>query len=109
MVTGSDGLLRRIVRRLRGGRVTRGPLPPCQVYAMRLEAGRAVAGSLVRLSPEGDFYQPMVDPDGTQVAFWGATPGRTGRHLWLTSLDAPRARCVTPRPALHGWLRSKPW
>jgi TolB protein len=84
--------MRRLLRRLLGpsapdATAGRRPRRDSAVYALELRDGRAVAGTLRRLSPEGDFTQPMVSPNGTKVAYWGRGAGDDSLRIWVSSLD----------------------
>ncbi len=76
---------------------------PSHVYAMRLERGSGVAGSLVRLSPDGgDFAQSTINPFGGRVAYWGVHPRVTSRQIWVADIAEGHCRPVTRGPAVHG-------
>ncbi|MEQ9639014.1 MAG: hypothetical protein RIM84_03245 [Alphaproteobacteria bacterium] len=77
-------------------------LDDCQVYAMRLQGRRGVAGSLRRLSPVGDYAQAMIDPAGTRVAFWGAHPATPGHQLWVADIATRRCRPISLASGLTG-------
>lgn len=69
---------------------------------MEVKGARGVPGSVVRLSPDGDFSQSTIAPDGKSVAFWGSRPGIIGRHLWVADIASRTCRRVTKEPGLNG-------
>jgi len=100
--------MRRLLRRLLGpsapdATAGRRPRRDSAVYALELRDGRAVAGTLRRLSPEGDFTQPMVSPCGTRVAYWGVARGEVAPRIWISKLDAdPAPIRVTAAAGMQG-------
>jgi len=76
---------------------------PTQVYAMRLNQGAGVAGSLIRLSPEdGEFAQAAMHPAGQAVAYWGQHPDLPGRQIWVGDMAQHSCRPITQGPGVHG-------
>ena len=73
------------------------------VFALEMQARRALAGTLRRLSPPGDFSQPMVTRCGTRVAYWGTGRAHTVPAIWVSRLDGePSARQVSRKKGMHG-------
>jgi Tol biopolymer transport system component len=64
----------------------RGARPDASVFAIELQDRRALPGTLRRLSPPGDFSQPMVNRTGTRVAFWGVAHGHAVPAIWVSRL-----------------------
>jgi Tol biopolymer transport system component len=54
------------------------------------------SGAIRHLSPSstGLYYEPQVNPAGTQVVFFGADSGPP--RLWLTDVDTGKATALTP-------------
>ena len=76
---------------------------PVHVYAMRLEDGLGVAGTLVRLSPDaGEFSQATIDPTGSHVAFWGRHQDLPGHQIWVAGIKDRTCRALTQGPRVHG-------
>jgi Tol biopolymer transport system component len=73
------------------------------VYRLALDRRSAVPGTLRRLSPSGNFGQPMVTRCGRRVAWWGAgTAGDTAR-IWVAATDgAQEVRCVSRGAGIQG-------
>jgi len=72
------------------------------VYAVDLEDGAGVPGSIIRLSPPGDFFQPMVNRDGSSVVFWGKHKNEAGFNIWRTDLDTKVPVNLTRTNAVSG-------
>jgi Tol biopolymer transport system component len=62
-----------------------------------------VPGSLQRVSPAGDFSQPMITPCGSRVTYWGVGHDGTAPRIWVSQLDdGPAAAAVTSEEGLQG-------
>jgi Tol biopolymer transport system component len=77
-------------------------LCPSQVYAVSLSSGRPVLDTLVRLTPEGEFAQSAISPDGRRVACWGEREGVPGYQLYCTDLSTHQCKQLTHGPGLNG-------
>jgi hypothetical protein len=99
------GLLGRLLGRpARGPGDWRRPSRDSAVYAFDLEDGSAVAGTLRRISPGGDFGQAAVAPDGSRAACWGVAAGAAPvPRVWVSSLEGADApACLTVGPGVQG-------
>lgn len=54
------------------------------------------------LSPAGYFIQPMLNPSGDAVVFWGQESGETGFNLWRRDLTAAEPVRLTGDRAVTG-------
>jgi Tol biopolymer transport system component len=73
------------------------------VYVLDLEDGQGVPGSLRRVSPPGDFSQPMISPCGERLAYWGVGHAETAPRIWVSQLDGePVTTAVTHEEGLQG-------
>jgi len=73
------------------------------VYALDLEDGRGLPGSLRRVSPPGDFSQPMITPCGSRVAYWGVGHTEAAPRIWVSQFEGePSAVAVTREQGLQG-------
>ena len=77
-------------------------VPPCRVYTIGMEGSSGLSGTLKRLSPDGDFSQSSINPDGQKVAFWGTAPDIPGHHLWVAHIPNHSCTKLTHEPGLHG-------
>lgn len=76
---------------------------PVHVYAMRLERGSGVTGTLLRLSPnDGDFSQATIAPGGGHVAYWGRHQDLPGCQIWVADIQHRSCRPLTRGPRVHG-------
>lgn len=74
----------------------------CAVYTIRLDGLTGVPETLESLSPDGYFIQPMLDPAGGSVLFWGRAEGEEGFNVWRRDLKDARSVKVTERRGLTG-------
>jgi len=73
------------------------------VYVLDLQDGRGRPGSLRRVSPPGDFSQPMITPCGNRVAYWGVGHTETAPRIWVSHLEGEAtAAAVTRGAGLQG-------
>ena len=68
------------------------------IWVGRWEKDHVVGSTIRRVSPEdGNFFQPMMHPDGTKVVFWGR-PAGAERHIsdiWVANVDGTDVHRVT--------------
>lgn len=99
--------MQRLLRRLLGrptNATTRGRSPRgnSSIYVLKLENWQAVPGTLRRLSPAGDFTQPMVARSGSRVAWWGMGHEKVPR-IWVARAEGETAvACVTQGDGMQG-------
>ena len=72
------------------------------VYKIRLHGRIGQPETLVRLSPEGYFVQPMINDKGDSVVFWGQEKAETGFNIWRTDLDNQMPVKLTDMRAVSG-------
>jgi TolB protein len=99
--------MRRVLSALRarsaGNRTLERQRRDCAVYAVELADHCPVAGTLRRLSPPGDFAQPMISPDGTRVAYWGRGRADDRPRVWVSDFEGEAtARCLSEGPGIQG-------
>ena len=90
-------LLRKFRRAIRPTRTR-----PSAVYVTRINGHLGVKGSLVRVSPAGDFSQSMIDHRGKLIAFWGSIPGVTEKHIWISDIGSGTCWQATSQAGVHG-------
>jgi Tol biopolymer transport system component len=90
------------VTRLLGRPVLPEPLRPSQVFAVALEGERPVRDTLRRLTPDGDFAQAAMAPNGECVACWGVREGVEGYQLYLSDIESVTCRQLTHGAGLNG-------
>ena len=99
--------LRRLLGRPAAGtEAGRRPRRDSAVYALEMRDGHAVPGTLRRLSPAGDFTQPMISTCGTGVAYWGVGSGDDSPRIWVSGLDRD---AVPVRAAVHAGMQGHPY
>jgi Tol biopolymer transport system component len=91
-----------LLRKLR--RAVRKPatVNPAAVYTTKMSGPSGVKGTLVRVSPDGDFSQSMIDRAGRQVAFWGTVDGGPEKHVWISDIEAGTCWQATSLAGVHG-------
>ena len=72
------------------------------VYRMRIQDHRGVPGTLRSLAPSGKLWQPMIDPSGSRVAYWGTDYSEPGQHLFLSELDGSSTTKLTRGASVNG-------
>ncbi len=75
---------------------------PCCVYSIQVHGNRGEPRTLTRLSPEGEYSQAAIDPEGRKVAFWGCESDSTEYHLWVADIGTHTCSRLTTLPGLHG-------
>ena len=78
------------------------PVTSCGVYTITLKAGEGVARTLKALSPNGEFFQPMIDGRGRSVVFWGRETKESGLNIWRTDLSSNMPVRLTDIRAVSG-------
>lgn len=103
--------MRELLRRLLGRpairtEAGRRPRRDSAVYALALRDGRPASGTLRRLSPDGDFTQPMISRCGARVAYWGVGHADDAPRIWISTLDSDPAPI---RAAVHDGMQGHPY
>jgi len=99
--------MRRLARKLLGlgglGVGTAVTWRDSSVYLLAIQECRAVQGTLRRLSPSGDFGQPMISPCGTRVAYWGTVNAGDTPRVWMSRVEgAAGPTCVSRGEGIQG-------
>ncbi|MCG3147400.1 MAG: Protein TolB [Verrucomicrobiae bacterium] len=72
------------------------------IYASELRELVVVPETAKLLSPDGYFFQPMLDYRGEQVVFWGRQLGENGFNIWRYDFHANSLRKLTADRAVSG-------
>src|SRR5512137_2057789 len=76
--------------------------PQCCIATVRLNGTIAVPGTMTILSPDGYFIQPMINPQGDQVVFWGRQRGEVGFNIWRYDLNGSGLKKLTDDRVVTG-------
>ena len=72
------------------------------VYTIQLKGLTGLPETIRKLSPEGYFFQAMLDNNGDSVLFWGSQPGEVGYNVWRCDLPDQKLTKLTNMRAVTG-------
>lgn len=72
------------------------------VYIANFNGTASVPGTVKAVSPPGWFHQPMMNPTGNSVLFWGRETGEVGFNIWVYDRLTGELHKVTNDRAVNG-------